>query len=182
MSDSWGQEDRREELSLALASGAYTAVDWAAGMHSEKQGWDMWTQHICNQYLKRKPWESLWIPGLQQEKLENWPATVENAVLWLHKPGPISPSLACFTLYLCTNQTTMQVESKRNPVLREGPLGSQHHPWKQILVPFSQHPSLSNLSPISQFAICFKFILSMWLPSQGTQIPSEKTVCNHSNE
>lgn len=75
MSDSWGQEDRREELSPALASGAYTAVDWAAGLHWEKQGWDMCTQHICNQFLKRKPWESLWIPGLQQEKLENWPAT-----------------------------------------------------------------------------------------------------------
>lgn len=164
MSDSWGQEDRREELSPALASGAYTAVDWTAGLHWEKQGWTC----VLNTYATSS-WRGSHgnLCGSQDYNKKNWKIGQlqnENVVLWLHKPGPISPSLACFTLYLCTNQTTMQVESRRNPVLREGPLGSQHHPplktdpgslfpASELVKPFSlQYPNLLYI--LSLFYLC----------------------------
>lgn len=105
--------------------------------------------------------------GSQDCNKRNWKINQlqnENVVLWLHKPGPISPSLACFTLYLCTNQTTMQEESRRNPVLREGPLGSQYHPplktdpgslfpASELVKPFSlQYPNLLYI--LSLFYLC----------------------------
>lgn len=124
---------------------------WAA---LRKQGQDMGTQHTNNQFLKR-PWEPLWIPWSQQEKLENLTATEWN-------PNPLTitnqlqPALGLLLYSLpCIVQTTKQAHQTR---AKWRPCAVSVTPEKQTLAHFSQHLSLSNFS-LSNILTCHFIIL-----------------------